>query len=153
MPNTAFGGEKGEFERWISNKLRRIRKIPDEIVETVGDQAVEAIRNRIEDPAVETETHTGPRSGRQDTGQMWENTKWWVTSETDDSKRIAVGWQRSDFDNHQPGYAAFQDEGFHHYPDGKWIEGVNALNDVSHEMRLLVQRQIRDKLRDRGDNA
>lgn len=107
----------------ILGRIKKVRRIPQEVLEDgVGDQAVQAGRDRILSPDVETPTHdpeNGP--GRTLTWTMHDHLKWWVTSSSESHARIAVGWQMADMQTDNEGYAirtpeyvVFQEHGFHH---------------------------------------
>lgn len=139
-----------ELNRHVANLIRRIRKIPDAVTEAAGDLGVAKIQERIESPQVQRPTSIGP--GRQHDGDMYDRVTWWVTSETDDSKRVAIGWKLSDFtDKRTPAYPQFQDEGFFHVGLAEDIPGMHALQDASDEVRAMVVAEIRHRLRDKGD--
>lgn len=137
-----------DLNRHVANLIRRIRKIPQDLTEAAGDLGVAKIRERIESPQVQRPTSIGP--GRQHDGDMYDRATWWVTSETDDSKRVAIGWKLSDFaDKRTDAYPQFQDEGFEHVGLGEDIPGMHALQDASDEVRAMVVAEIRRRLRDR----
>lgn len=138
-----------DLNRHVANLIRRIRKIPEEIVTEAGDLGVAKVRERI----LESPLPTSEGPGRQHDGDMYDRVKWWITSETEDSARVAVGWQLSDFsDKRTPAYPQFQDEGFYHVGLGRDIPGMHALQYASDEVRAMVVAEIKRKLRDRNDN-
>lgn len=142
-----------DLNRHVGNLIRRIRKIPEEIVTEAGDLGVEKVREVISSKEVQRPTSQGPGRSDNKEGDMYNNVKWWVTSETEDSKRVAVGWQLSDFAGKRtPAYPQFQDEGFMHVGLGEDIPGMHALQDASDEVRAFVVAEIKRKLRDRRND-
>lgn len=150
----------------MAAKMRRLRKLPDEVMQRLPESAANIARDLLESDAAARPSSNPEKGGRQQTGYMAEHLTHWVTSEGDDHKWVAIGWRPQDFSGFRtPDYPVIQDTGdpaqggavyagepggeragsFEHVPDANYIPAVGALDVAAYWLREQIVAEMRRK--------
>lgn len=158
------------FRAFIASKMRRLRKLPEDVLAELPDQATEMARTILESDAAARPNSNPELGGRQQTGWMVDHLTNWVTSQKPgEHKWVAVGWRHEDFTQFRTwNYPMIQDTGdpghppsvtnapgaggFYNVKSDSYIPSVGALDYAGIWLREQIVAEMRKAVEDSHDD-